>query len=286
MRIGFFSTFTPEYTLAQSCALARELGYEGIQPRVAPGKAFDESRPPNPWGNNRGTIPEADFLDDPVAALQPVADAGLEVTSLPSYCTVAEMDRAVALLRACGRAGVRRLRMGPMPLPPGVPVMDIDGLVEESRRRYRRLLRTARPAGVQMVIEIHMGSLVQNTAAVRRVVDGFDAEDLGVMYDPGNMVYEGHEPAAVSVGTLGPYLAEVHVKNSRWVCDAARPLGQRWRCEAAPLDDGIADWPGIVRTLRAADFSGWLIEEAHNPDIPTRERLAANIRLLRNWLSG
>lgn len=285
MRIAFFSTFTPEYTLAEASALAAQLGYEGIQPRVASG-TYDPAKPINPWGNNRCTIPEEAFLRNPQAALKPARDAGLVVTSLPSYCGVGDPERAARLVAACAAAGIPGMRLGPLPLPPE-GVVDVGGLITESRRLYRKVLETARPAGVRLNIELHMGGIANSPAAVWRLLDGFDPREMGVIYDPGNMVYEGHEPARVSLGWLGAYLAEVHVKNARWVHTPAKPAGQRWHCESAPLDDGIADWKTIVATLKTIGFKGWLIEEGelHAQGVPSDKRLAESIRLLRGWLA-
>jgi sugar phosphate isomerase/epimerase len=287
MRIGFFSTFTPEYSVAEACAMARELGYEGIQPRVAPGMPYDPAQPLNPWCNNRCTIPEDTFLKNPNEALKPAREAGLEVISIPSYCGVGEMERAARLIRACGEAGVSGMRLGPLPLAPDAPLVDVNSLVAESRQRYRALLAVSKPAGVKLVMELHMGSLIPNPAAAWRILDGFDPRELGVIYDPGNMVYEGHEPARLSVGTLGPYLAEVHVKNSRWIYDGSRPAGQRWHCVGADLADGVADWPNVIATLASAGFNGWLIEEGerHTEGILARDRLRTNIGYLRSWLA-
>jgi sugar phosphate isomerase/epimerase len=287
MRLAFFSTFTPEFTFAEACALAARLGYEGVQPRVAPGAPYDPAKPLNPWGNNRCTIPEDAFLRNPQEALKPAQAAGLVVTSLPSYCGVGDPERAARLVKACAAAGIPGMRLGPLPLP-AAGVVDVNALIRDSQRLYRQVLETARPAGVKLNIELHMGGMANSPAAALRILEPFDPREVGVIYDPGNMVYEGHEPARVSVGALGPYLAEVHVKNGRWVHTPDKPAGQRWHCESAPLDDGVADWGNIVSTLKAAGFAGWLIEEGelHAQGIASDQRLGESIRLLRGWLAA
>lgn len=282
MKFGFFTTFAPESTLSECAALAKELGYAGLQPRIAPGKPFDESKPANPWANNRNTIAEEDFFRQPKEVLKPITDAGLAVTSVAGYAGVGDAQRAQNLVKACAAAGIANLRVGPLPLPKG-GLYDAAGLLADTIAAYKKLLEISRPAGVRLCVEIHMRTIAAGPDAVMRVVGEFNPKDVGVLYDPGNMVYEGHVPPRVALSVLGDYLAEVHVKNAKIERQPEPgPEGLvKWKAVPANLEEGVCDFAQVFEALVARGYEGWCIEEGHGGRRTTRERLAHSLDLMR-----
>lgn len=107
--------------------------------------------------------------------------------------------------------------------------------------------------GVSLLIETAPGTIVPSTAQARALVDGFPPAEVGVLYDPGNMVIEGHVDARLAIAELGPYLRHVHVKNVAW----HREHG-RWQWRHAALDAGLLDWSAIVAALKDAHYTGRL----------------------------
>ena len=65
-------------------------------------------------------------------------------------------------------------------------------------------------------MEIHHETIVPSASARAGSSMGFDPASVGAIYDPGNMVWEGHEQYRLGLETLGPYLAHVHAKNTGW----------------------------------------------------------------------
>src|SRR5438477_877696 len=108
MKIGAFTTFLPEYTFPEACKALKAIGYAGVQPRIVPAASavYDPTKPFNPWSNNKGGISEIDFFADPKGALKPATDAGLEITSVASYTSTDDMDRALKMVKACSKAGI------------------------------------------------------------------------------------------------------------------------------------------------------------------------------------
>jgi sugar phosphate isomerase/epimerase len=74
-------------------------------------------------------------------------------------------------------------------------------LWERARRDYGEVARLARGHGVKALIEIHHEPIVPSASAVRRFLDGIDLESLGAIYDPRNMVREGHEQYRLGLET-------------------------------------------------------------------------------------
>src|SRR5476651_1248464 len=150
MKIGAFTTFLPEYTFPEACKLIKALGYDGVQPRIVPASSasFDPSKPYNPWGNNKGGISETDFFADPKGALKAATDLGLAITSVASYTSTADMDRALNMVKACGKAGIKNVRIGGLSMPKE-DVFDYAAFTERSRGTYKELVSEAKKAGVR-----------------------------------------------------------------------------------------------------------------------------------------
>ncbi|MEA2515513.1 MAG: hypothetical protein QOJ59_5002 [Thermomicrobiales bacterium] len=121
----------------------------------------------------------------------------------------------------------------------------------------------------------------------RRFLEGFDPEWVGAIYDPGNMVWEGHEQYRLGLETLGPYLAHVHAKNSGWRQSGRRADGSRaWQAEWAPLDAGIVDLRGLFAALRQVGYDGWVSVEDFTTERPLAERVRENLRYLRESVTA
>jgi sugar phosphate isomerase/epimerase len=287
MRLAAFTTFTPEHTFPEACALLKAIGFAGVQPRVVPRaqNAFDPAKALNPWSNNRGGIDEEAFVADPRAALAPARAAGLEITSIASYAGVADLPRAVALAKACGAAGIRHIRIGALGLP-SERLGDWPALRDRSRAAYRELVAEAKKIGVRPCIELHAGTPFPSPSGLMAFLEPFSPDEVGVLYDPGNGIYEGWEPPRLALSLIGAYLAEVHVKNSRWVADGRDPRGYaKWKAEACAIDEGCVDWGVVVDELKARGFTGWLIEEGHHHGVTAEQRLRGAHALLTKLLS-
>jgi sugar phosphate isomerase/epimerase len=160
-------------------------------------------------------------------------------------------------------------------------------LWEGARRDYQEVARLARTHGVKALVEIHHETIVPSASAARRFLDGFDPESVGAIYDPGNMVWEGHEQYRLGLETLGPYLAHVHAKNCAW-----RRIGQRadgslaWQAEWASLNAGIVDLRDLFATLRAVGYDGWISVEDFTTEPPLSERVRENLRYLHRSLAS
>ncbi|MBI3830498.1 MAG: sugar phosphate isomerase/epimerase [Planctomycetes bacterium] len=216
MKLGVFTTFTPEYTFAEACKLAKALGYDGVQPRIVPAASavYDPSKPFNPWGNNKGGISEDDFFKDPKGALKPAADAGVAISSVASYTSTADMDRALKMIKACSTAGIKNVRVAALPLPKEAK-FDMPAFLDKSRGTFKELVAEAKKAGVRPCLELHGGTPYPGPSGTIAFLKGIAPEDAGVLFDPANMLSDGWEVPSLALNILGPYLAEVHVKNGR-----------------------------------------------------------------------
>jgi sugar phosphate isomerase/epimerase len=129
---------------------------------------------------------------------------------------------------------------------------------------------------VVILVETSPGTIAPSTRHARALVDGFPPERVGVLYDPGNIVIEGHVDPRLAVHELGPYLRHVHVKNVAW-----RRVDGAWTWRHAALDKGLLDWRALLAALRAARYDGRLSLD-HLGGKPTRAVLRRELELLRS----
>ncbi len=282
MRYGFFTTFAPDYSFADACALAKQAGYEGIQPRIVASNSYDASKPLNPWGNNKHGILEADFCKDPKAALAAVWDNGLEVTSVASYASLEDLGRAESLIKACGKAKIGNMRIAPLH-PSAEPLLfDANKIIKDTQERIRKVLPVSKAAGVRLCLELHPGGICASASAAVRFAEAFAPTEVGVLYDPGNLVNEGYEVPRMALSILGPYLAEIHMKNGRWVQTGTGPDGEAaWAAQSCKIEEGSYPLAALYEVLVAMDYKGWIVEEGHEPGISTKDRLANVLKWCR-----
>jgi sugar phosphate isomerase/epimerase len=96
----------------------------------------------------------------------------------------------------------------------------------------------------------------QETApALRQLLQQLNHPNLGVNFDPANMLlYDKGDPIA-ALRTLGPWIRQVHIK------DARRPkVPDSWG-EEVVVGTGEVDWPAFFTTLQQVGFKGDLCIE-------------------------
>src|SRR5215218_3218758 len=279
MKIAIFTVSFPEWTPEEAVRNLAELGYDGIEWRIA-----DDAPRATPgfWRGNRCTFPLSSFVEDAPRIRALTEAAGLATPAVASYVQAADLENAERVLRGVAALGAPQAR---------IQVPRYDGqtsyvaIWERARRDYAEVARLAHPHGVKALVEIHHETIVPSASAARRFLDGFDPESVGAIYDPGNMVWEGHEQYRLGLETLGPYLAHVHAKNT-----GRRQTGRRadgslaWQAEWAPLDEGIVDLRDLFAALRAVGYDDWISVEDFTTDPPLAERVRENLRYLRRSL--
>ncbi|MDX6472052.1 MAG: hypothetical protein QOK22_868 [Gaiellaceae bacterium] len=143
-----------------------------------------------------------------------------------------------------------------------------------ARDGFAAAAEIAHDEGVVLLVETSPGTCVPSSAQARALVEGLPPEQVGVLYDPGNMVIEGHVDPRLAVAELGPYLRHVHVKNIAW----HREQGT-WQWRHAALDAGLLDWKAILAALRDAKYTGKLCLD-HLGGAPSLETLRRELSLL------
>ena len=281
MKFAVFSVSLPEWTPEEAVKNLAELGYDGVEWRIAddPPRAT-----PGFWQGNRCTFPLSSFVEDAPRIRALTDAAGLAIPAIASYVQAADVENVERVLRGTAALGTPMARIQ-------VPRYDRRSryveLWERARRDYQEVARLARAHGVKALVEIHHETIVPSASAARRFLEGFNPEAVGAIYDPGNMVWEGHEQYRLGLETLGPYLAHVHAKNSAWRQTGRRADGSlAWQAEWASLNAGIVDLRDLFSALNAVGYDSWISVEDFTTEPPLAERVRENLRYLRNSLAS
>ncbi len=277
MNYAVCTVSTPEWTPEEAVAALRDLGFDGIEWRVADQPPGDGA--PGFWAGNRCTWPFVTFEADAPRIRALTEAAGLAMPSIGTYARCdrpAEVERA---MRAAAVLGAPQLRVI---LPPYEP--DGSFLAHRARARegFRAAAALAARYGVRALLEIHYGSLAPSASAAAALLDGLDPRHVGVIHDAGNMVFEEFEEYRLGLETLGPLLAHVHLKSAAWRPAGRRPDGSlAWEANWAPLRGGMVDVPALFAALRAVGYDGWVSFEDFSAEQPLREHLRDNLAYAR-----
>ncbi|UOQ45558.1 myo-inosose-2 dehydratase [Halobacillus salinarum] len=130
-----------------------------------------------------------------------------------------------------------------------------------------RLGKRAREKDMDIVFHHHMGTGVQTTAEVNRLMEMTDEKLVSLLYDTGHLYLSGEDPVEV-LKTHLPRIKHVHLKDVRE--DVARQVkverstfleGVRKGMFTVP-GNGSIDFLPIFDTLASSEYRGWLLVEA------------------------
>lgn len=272
MKLSVFTVATPELGPEELAAAAQEAGIHAVEWRYkeAPDAAV-ASQEPSFWGNNRCTIfPSGgdEMLDRFGKA---AADHGLTTLSLTPYLTAGDLEATEQVLKAAKRVGASFIRVG---VPGYDRTRPFGELFTLARTYLQQTQELCRKYGVKGLVETHHQTIAASASAAYRLCEGLDPDCIGVLYDPGNMVYEGFENYRMGLELLGPYLAHVHVKNAGWQAGPEETDGSiSWKADWTGLAKGVVPWKQMIEDLQAVGYDGYLgIEDfskefAESPDM-------------------
>ncbi|MHB0858069.1 MAG: sugar phosphate isomerase/epimerase family protein [Anaerolineae bacterium] len=267
----------PEYSPEEAVSLLAEMGYDGVEWRVTRPNAQPDL-PPSYWSNNRCTVDIASIDREADALSLLTRSAGLEMPALGTYLGCHDLDDIERAMRAAAGMGCPRLRVSP---PRYDRAVGYRRLFAEALSGYVEVQELARRYGVQACLEIHMGNICSSPSLAERLLVHLDPRYIGVILDPGNMIYEGYEDWRMGMELLGPYLSHVHLKNTQWLAVGQRDTGETdWRASAATMDRGIIDMRLFMDDLRAVGYNGFCSFEDFSDSGSTPEKLRRNLEYM------
>ena len=291
MKLAVYTVSLPEYNLEEAVSAIKEMGYDAVEWRVDSTAGIPRSMFPEGideyafryWLDNKATLNVDDIYNECLKAKALCDAAGLEIVNLATSLR-GDDARLEAILQAAAAIGCRTIR-GPLErYDPEKPyAQQFDGF-REYLRHVEPLLRKY---GIKLLIETHHGMLVSSASYAMRMLDGFDPDYFGLIFDPGNMVYEGFENYQMGFEMLGKYLAHVHVKNAALVPDGEDEFGAvKYKQAWMPLNKGSANLKAMVAALVKVGYDGTLSVEDFSNEKSSREKLEENVAYLRQLIAA
>jgi sugar phosphate isomerase/epimerase len=100
----------------------------------------------------------------------------------------------------------------------------------------------------------------QETAAdLRAFLTALERENVGVNFDPANMLLYGKGDPVEAVGVLAPWIKHVHMKDTKLHVPPAS--GDAWRGKECPLGEGDAKLGEVIGALKRIGYAGPLVIE-------------------------
>ena len=258
-RLCLLSSALPDASAQVVAERARDAGFHAVEWGVGPDQVTTGKRK-----EARGLLELAAFH-------------GLEIVAVTVQSGPAGLDKPASIKPLAAFAadlGAPYLRLW-TPGYGGGPVAD------ELRKRRAALAQAVEITaahGIVLLLENHPDSLAPSTTLTRELIDAHRPDEVGVLWDPGNGIIEGHLDPRLAIADLGAYLHHVHVKNIAW-----RRSGGVWSWSYVSLATGMLDWVALLRALAAAGYRGRLSID-HLPGAATAATLRREAAALRSLL--
>ncbi|MBE6931210.1 MAG: sugar phosphate isomerase/epimerase [Ruminococcaceae bacterium] len=238
----------PGRDIYECITLAREIGYDAIEVRVAA----------------NGQINSETITDDEARKIRAFAEQeGIEIACLTSYykdfvnpetresvirnlCRVAEL----ADLLNCP---LMRVYGGPEPYTlKGTWFCDVWSL---SVSGLREVAEYAAKFGVRLCIETHSGSLTMTIRDTVRLIQDVSMSNVGILFDYAWVELGGAEFGAEAVRAAAPYIFHVHIKD--WQLSSRTPLTKR----SCLMGEGTVAWEEVLAELKRVGYTGYVCDE-------------------------
>lgn len=280
MKFSVTTVMLPHLDLRQTCKLLSDLGYDGVELRVRrlpPERANDE---PSPWGRHLTDLSPDNILARSEEVKSVVSEYGLRMSGFASACSSSDLEHIKLLAEGAQAVGCPAIRLSCRGYNGTINYHEI---YAEAVKNYGKALEITRPYGVKVLVEMHGGTIHPSASLAYRIVSNFDAKDIGVIYDPQNMVRDGFETIQLALELLGDHLAHIHVGGHKPVPKEPDEKGTvTWSWPGCPMPEGLYDFPKMMECLRKVGYAGFISVEDFRGDCSPEERLENAIAYLRS----
>ena len=278
MKYSIFTVMSPAATPEEIAKKLRQFGYDGVEWRVRDRvAATPDPLPPRDqwyWQYNRATLALDDIEREAARAAALCEENGLEKLSLASYLMPREIEAIERLLSAAKGNGFRMIRLFPDRYDGTRAYPELFGEVRSAMKEVELL---AKAYGVEVNLEIHMDTIIPSASAACRLIEGLDEALIGVVYDAGNMVYEGYEQYQFGLELLGRHVHHVHIKDAR---QEALP-GGGYQARFCPIGEGQVRFDRLFAALKKQGYDGFFSFEDFSDKYPDDEKLTRNLAYIR-----
>jgi sugar phosphate isomerase/epimerase len=280
MNISVTSVMLPHLDLKQTCKLLSDLGFDGVELRVRRLPPERANEAPSPWGRHLTDLSPDNILSRAEEVKSVTSEHGLQIPAFASACRANDLEHVKLLAEGAKAVGCPAIRLSCQGYNGTVNYHEI---YPEAVEDYGKALEITRQYGIKVLVEMHGGTIHPSASLAHRIVSNFDAKDIGVVYDPQNMVKDGFETVQLVLELLGDYLAHIHAGAHRPIPSDPNEKGVvAWSWRGCPMSEGLYDFPKMVECLRKVGYTGFISVEDFRGDCSPEERLENAIAYLRS----
>jgi len=275
MKISVYTLVGMKDTLEDVVRISKEVGYDAVDIRMC----------------EDGIHILPDIKDDGVKDIRKLCeDTGIEISGLTSYYKIGltEKDERIKMLDKIKRAMEIVNLLNAKFLRISAEDIDFKTGYEKQREFFREdcffVSEIAKKAKVVVTIEQHSLSLVASAGQILDLMRGIDNSHIGIVYDPGNTVFEGYERVNVQIEMLKNLIKNVHLKNC--IIKGGELTKEGWLpSEVTKIDKGVLNWKEIILNLRKNGYDGFLtLEDFSETNWSLRERLEYDLKYIKRVL--
>ncbi|WP_088102815.1 sugar phosphate isomerase/epimerase family protein [Halalkalibacter urbisdiaboli] len=282
MKFSVFTVMCPDMTKEDVLVNLNKYGYDGVEWRYKETPDDVKEEKPSFWRNNLCTIDPQSTDEELRKLAKKTEEQNIETISVTPYLTCGDLQETERVLQVAQTMGARMVRLG---VPGYDRKANYHTLFEKAVQYLSAAEELCQQYKIKGLIETHHQTIAPSASLAYRLVNQFDPEHIGVLYDPGNMVHEGFENYRMGLELLGPYLAHVHAKNASF-----KPLDRRedgireWQVQWSVAQDGVVDWKQVLTDLKAVGYHGYIGMEDFSGDRSSEASLKENISIFKSLI--
>ena len=263
MKLSLTSVMLPRWDLKTTFKKLEKHGYEGIELRC---RYNDPNAELSYWGRHLTDVSPDNILDKAAQIRDLSNETGVRVCTLASNFTYDKteiIEKIFKGARAIDSDNPPLIRVGAQHHDRQAPYIP---QFLKARVGFADLVEIARDYGVKIIYEIHVGTIAVSASRTIALLENFDPNHIGAIWDVPNMIRVGLEDSKMGLELLGPYLAHVHIGNATPVQTQRDETGSmKWQWDFSDLREGMADIPQIIQDLKDVGYRGYISLEEFGP---------------------
>lgn len=255
MKLSVHTMSTPHLDLKKAIALYASIGFDGIDLICDNEYPCAISLNPSP-AEVKEIKKITRYYGIPIVALTPYVKEFNVADHERRQRAIEEMKKCIDIAMEFGCRSIRVLA-------------GIEPEKNEWEEAFKRLVDTlqqlaeyAAESNLSLNIENHSGSMAMTAVETVRLVEAVNRENVGILYDPANLIIYGSPDYRLSFKQQAKYIRHVHVKDDL--------VFERGGYLPVPIGKGFIPWPEIIQLLKGIDFDGYLsieYEKRWHPEI-------------------
>ena len=238
---------TPGKDIYEVIKFFKELGYDGIEVRVA----------------KDGQIDSETITDEEAKKIYEAAKAeGMEFSCLTSYykdfTPPARDDVIKNLKRVIDIAAIldcKLIRVYGGDEPFTRTDIWFNDFWSYTVSGIREVAQYAAPLGVSVVIETHVSSLTMSARDTMHLIDDINMNNVGMLFDYAWVELAGAETGADAVRRAAKYIKHIHIKD--WKLESKTPLKK----QPCLMGEGTVNWAEVIPALKEIGYTGYVSDE-------------------------